>query len=465
MNTITTFVGKPAYPVVNRKVSVTAHSPRDAHESGVEPPPSWLCLGRPSQPICSDSSKASVAKPRFSDENRLENAQALLDTIPDTDPRGWASLANLFDIHPGMHMGQKVAQDGPEVLEWVVGQALLAAQQKDPSLAQEVFDLPNSMAGSNALGAIQHDRDTVRKFRSNYENQGLTIYGYGCAPGETAQRSKSDIWPSEMTGQTIAFLDRNPENGLLEEIRGLIVPVEGAHFTVKGCADRVFDNNRIQMLTVLPGEGRGIPKSPPGDKSLLEIPSELPVWPEPGKPDSGSLVEIAGNLRPEAALGLLKELGIQPNQGTGSEFKAEANHYGQLFPWKLGQFVALTESGNHKLAGEVLEGKWDKLLGTRCEDSLPKEEAAVADFQADPANRGIDRSDRRFPFGTYLLEGKRVAFLARDSQTRELRTIRGSVEGTQRDLATFGLREFPGSKFNFNEFTNFVLLADQSPGR
>jgi hypothetical protein len=145
----------------------------------------------------------------------------------------------------GVHPNQATQGYQPEDrTDWRLGQGLALIQQGHPEWGQRALSGGlDQWAGQETLPKLQQDVETANRFDQKYHAAGWTL---------SRQHSPS-FHPAEFDGRTVAFLDRNPESGQLEEYRGIARaadPRRTALFTVDTQPGRQFNNNFIDHLAV-----------------------------------------------------------------------------------------------------------------------------------------------------------------------------------------------------------------------
>lgn len=375
-----------------------------------------------------------------------------VEALAATPASAWPELAKTMGVEANTGLGAAPQGESREAEaqrnQWRAGQALTLAQAGEFEWAREVLNGGHShLVGKPALEGLRHDKAATQQFHGHYLDQ----------------RPKAKILElndriSELGGQQVAVLHRDPASGQLREFRGT---VEGtspgkATFRLKEHPDLELNQNYQPGMALLSGE---IPSMPPVE---MKSPGPNRDYPPLGRTDA--LLAGARELGTRQALQLLEQAGVKPHQASGEEFKAGLQGDAaqeQVKQWRLGQAAALYADRDHLGAKQVLSGKHDNLAGKELGPILEQNRELNIDFQRHYASHGgqLHNSPSRYQGASAEdMAGKYVALLHPDPETGVLKEYRGHVKPVPGGDALFEIASLPGQVLNTNYLTQLAVL-------
>lgn len=374
----------------------------------------------------------------------LRNNHNTIEVLKDSPAELWGGLAEVMGVEVGQGMGQTLSENREQAhaqkLQWRVGHALQLQAAGEGEVAREVLQGGwDQLAGKSVLQAATANSEITQQFDLHYRDHDAQM--------------KEDILntsPQEMAGRHVAMLVPNKETGILEEVRGKVVPPRdswSAEFRLEG-SDEVFNNNFIDSLAILPEE-----KTPSMPEVVLPPVTELPTQ-APPSPTSLSREEVVARAArlssPAASAALLEKAEIPADWATGADYKPE-----NKLQWQLGQARSLSQQGHTPGdVKDVLNGKWDNLAGDKIGPKIEQRNEFRADFQKHYHKHKAAKADGP-PEDWY---GQTVAFLRENPETKEFEEIRGKVKfGEGRNSSLFEIEGRQGEVFN-NNFVKDVRI-------
>ena len=224
-------------------------------------------------------------------------------------------------------------------------------------------------------------------------------------------------------------------------------------------AARELASGQLQQEEFLTGPGLMSEPAMPTPGSLKPQPVETPPMTPERAQTLGTAVSALASTSPGAWPELAKILDVKPDQGLGVKPEGRGPEaQAQRDQWAVGQALSLSQSGHPDLAQEILQGKHSHLVGKSALEPLLQEQATRQQF--DQHYGSLGQEILKFNESPEELDGKPVAFLARNPETGSLEEIRGTMQATESGSAIFELAELPGREFNRNGLQMALLHGD-----